>query len=94
MNIRKLTRPAFHAWLEAQAEGSVVGSRRKESCCPIANFLDKNVLVYNWYVLSSEGVKHDIPRWATRFINLVDGGSDVGTPITREEALAALGDVS
>ena len=89
-----LTRKAFLRWLRAQKPGRRF--RRLNGCkCPIATYTGERVFVCYYARRDTSWPTVDrnrpLPRWATAFIKLVDGG-DGGTDnsITASECIRLL----
>jgi hypothetical protein len=78
-----LATPArFAAWLNAQPANATVGRPHMSSSCPIAKFLtaegffnlsvSKAAVIWEWDQNAGTGHEAVLPRWARRFVDLID----------------------
>lgn len=87
----------FRSWLQSHDPNAACGKRGRTYVCPIAAFLAETAAVREVAVradsirASNDGrwVECPTPRWAARFILMIDDGPP-GTAVTADEALRVL----
>lgn len=96
----RLVQHKFAAWLRAKQPDAIVGENRDCHSCPIANFYSEtsggaDIVIFDrgddFRIDRGDGGR-PAPRWASQFIDAVDGDQD--GKITARRALQILDEIS
>lgn len=91
----QLARDQFKDWLQNQSPTTVVGTTQDGCDCPLARYSNTRAPSdFGWYVSclyyhdqSDNENEYNLPDWATRFVDRIDG---LGKTINAQDALREL----
>ncbi len=81
---------AFRAWLRDQAPAAIIGAAQCTADCPLVHFLDAYEVTENRAYAEPLDEGTPLPRWAVRFVRVLDTHYDFNADITAAQALACL----